>query len=105
MEENRIREHYVFFGRVQGVGFRYRAKYVANGLRITGWVRNDWDGTVESNAQIDQSGNLYSSRGSSSENDSVRSGGTRVSCTVILTKDKVYATKNEAIEIRNEVEK
>ena len=40
-----------------------------------------------------------------SENDSVRSGGTRVSCTVILTKDKVYATKNEAIEIRNEVEK
>ena len=61
--------------------------------------------TVESNAQIDQSGNLYSSRGSSSENDSVRSGGTRVSCTVILTKDKVYATKNEAIEIRNEVEK
>ena len=113
MEENRIREHYVFFGRVQGVGFRYRAKYVANGLRITGWVRNDWDGTVEMeaqgtleqlNAQIDQSGNLYSSRGSSSENDSVRSGGTRVSCTVILTKDKVYATKNEAIEIRNEVE-
>lgn len=41
----------VFFGRVQGVGFRYRAKYVANGLRITGWVRNDWDGTVEMEAQ------------------------------------------------------
>lgn len=51
MEENRIREHYVFFGGVQGVGFRYRAKYVANGLRITGWVRNDWDGTVEMEAQ------------------------------------------------------
>lgn len=51
VEENRIREHYVFFGRVQGVGFRYRAKYVANGLRITGWVRNDWDGTVEMEAQ------------------------------------------------------
>uniref|UniRef100_UPI0040273F19 acylphosphatase n=1 Tax=Butyribacter sp. TaxID=2822465 RepID=UPI0040273F19 len=51
MEENRIREHYVFFGRVKGVGFRYRAKYVANGLRITGWVRNDWDGTVEMEAQ------------------------------------------------------
>ena len=51
MEENRIREHYVFFGRVQGVGFRYRAKYVANGLRITGWVRNDWDGTVEMEVQ------------------------------------------------------
>ena len=51
MEETRIREHYVFYGRVQGVGFRYRAKYVANGLRITGWVRNDWDGTVEMEAQ------------------------------------------------------
>ena len=51
MEENRIREHYAFPGRVQGVGFRYRAKYVANGLRITGWVRNDWDGTVEMEAQ------------------------------------------------------
>ncbi len=41
----------MFFWQSAGVGFRYRAKYVANGLRITGWVRNDWDGTVEMEAQ------------------------------------------------------
>ena len=39
MEENRIREHYVFFGRVQGVGFRYRAKY--------GTVEMEAQGTLE----------------------------------------------------------
>lgn len=46
-----VREHLQFFGRVQGVGFRYRAKYVAGQLGITGWVRNEWDGTVEMEAQ------------------------------------------------------
>lgn len=46
-----VREHLQFFGRVQGVGFRYRAKYVASELGITGWVRNEWDGTVEMEAQ------------------------------------------------------
>lgn len=46
-----IREHLTFYGRVQGVGFRYRAKYVASQLGITGWVRNEWDGTVEMEAQ------------------------------------------------------
>lgn len=46
-----IREHIVFYGRVQGVGFRYRARYVASELGITGWVRNEWDGTVEMEAQ------------------------------------------------------
>ena len=51
MEENRIREHYVFFGRVQGVGFRYRACYIASSLGVTGWVRNNWDDRVEMEAQ------------------------------------------------------
>lgn len=46
-----IREHFVFYGRVQGVGFRYRSRYVASELGITGWVRNEWDGTVEMEAQ------------------------------------------------------
>ncbi len=41
-----IRKHIVFHGRVQGVGFRYTAKYLARSLRLTGWVRNDWNGTV-----------------------------------------------------------
>ncbi|MCH5268199.1 MAG: acylphosphatase [Lachnospiraceae bacterium] len=47
----KIREHLVFYGQVQGVGFRYRARHVASGLGITGWVRNEWDGTVEMEAQ------------------------------------------------------
>ena len=37
----------VIFGRVQGVGFRYFTKNTAEGLRLTGWVRNLPDGTVE----------------------------------------------------------
>jgi acylphosphatase len=41
-----IRDHMVITGSVQGVGFRYRAYHMANGLGITGWVRNEWDGSV-----------------------------------------------------------
>ena len=46
-----IRKHFRFTGRVQGVGFRYRAKYAAGGLGVTGWVKNEWDGSVEMEAQ------------------------------------------------------
>ena len=42
-----IRRRYLFSGRVQGVGFRYRSYYLANHLRLSGWVRNREDGTVE----------------------------------------------------------
>ena len=41
-----VRKHIVFYGRVQGVGFRYTAKYLAQAMELTGWVRNEWDGTV-----------------------------------------------------------
>ena len=40
-----------FTGSVQGVGFRYRAQYAANGLGVTGWVKNEWDGSVSMEAQ------------------------------------------------------
>ena len=40
MRENLIRKHYWFSGRVQGVGFRYRACYIASSLGVTGCVRN-----------------------------------------------------------------
>ena len=33
-------------GSVQGVGFRYTAKHLARSLGLTGWVENQWDGTV-----------------------------------------------------------
>lgn len=51
MNEDLIRKHYWFSGRVQGVGFRYRACYIASSLGVTGWVRNNWDERVEMEAQ------------------------------------------------------
>ena len=41
----------MFKGHVQGVGFRYRANYAAQGLGITGFVQNEWDGSVLMEAQ------------------------------------------------------
>ncbi|MDO4260829.1 MAG: acylphosphatase [Eubacteriales bacterium] len=48
-----VRKHILFFGRVQGVGFRYHATYKARLLGLTGWVRNLPDGSVELEAQGD----------------------------------------------------
>ena len=44
-------KHIVFVGRVQGVGFRFTAFHSANIYRLTGFVRNCSDGTVEMLAQ------------------------------------------------------
>ena len=41
-----IRRHIVVYGRVQGVGFRYRARHAADLYSCTGWCRNEWDGSV-----------------------------------------------------------
>mgnify|MGYP003595996463 CR=1 FL=1 len=47
MEKPQIqRIRYQFFGMVQGVGFRYRAKSVAQLYDLTGWVDNLDDGSV-----------------------------------------------------------
>ena len=46
-----IRKNYTFTGRVQGVGFRSTALYYAQRLGLTGWVKNEWDGTVVLEAQ------------------------------------------------------
>ena len=35
-----------FVGTVQGVGFRWTARNIATSLGITGWVRNECDGSV-----------------------------------------------------------
>ena len=40
------RKRIIFYGSVQGVGFRWRARNAANLYGCTGWVRNDWEGTV-----------------------------------------------------------
>lgn len=49
--EKIIRRHILFYGRVQGVGFRYTAYYSATELGLTGWVKNKWDGSVEMEVQ------------------------------------------------------
>ena len=49
-----MRKHIYFSGRVQGVGFRYRARYAADSLGLTGWVRNLWDERVEMEVQGDE---------------------------------------------------
>ncbi|MEZ3434286.1 MAG: acylphosphatase [Lachnospiraceae bacterium] len=41
-----IRKRIIFHGRVQGVGFRYTAKHLAYSLGLTGWVKNEYNGTV-----------------------------------------------------------
>ena len=43
----RVARRYLISGRVQGVGFRYFAKDVADREGVTGWVRNLPDGRVE----------------------------------------------------------
>ena len=57
--EKLVRKHLIFEGLVQGVGFRWRARQAAASVGATGWVRNDWNGTVSmelqgSEAQIDR---------------------------------------------------
>lgn len=47
----KVRKHIVVSGRVQGVGFRYRASHAAQSLGLTGWVRNDPEGTVSMELQ------------------------------------------------------
>ena len=39
--------HFIVSGKVQGVYYRQSAKKEADKLGITGWVRNNSDGTVE----------------------------------------------------------
>ncbi len=46
-----IRKRIRFYGRVQGVGFRYTAKWAAQSLGLTGWVKNESDGSVSMEVQ------------------------------------------------------
>ena len=47
----KVRKHIVFYGYVQGVGFRWKASQSARRLGISGWVRNLSDGSVEMEAE------------------------------------------------------
>lgn len=46
-----VRRRYVFTGSVQGVGFRYRAFYAARENGVSGWVKNEYDGSVVMEAE------------------------------------------------------
>jgi len=43
-----IRVHLHINGIVHGVGYRYYAKQLADELKLTGWIKNCSDGSVES---------------------------------------------------------
>ena len=48
-----VRKHIWFTGQVQGVGFRWTARQLAQQMHLTGWCRNDMDGRVEMEIQGD----------------------------------------------------
>lgn len=48
------RREVIFSGRVQGVGFRATSAQIASTLPLTGWVRNEPDGTVRMEVQGDE---------------------------------------------------
>ena len=53
LPEGTVRRHFSVSGQVQGVGFRYRARYAAQALELTGWVENEDDGSVTLEVQGD----------------------------------------------------
>lgn len=46
-----VRKHIRFYGLVQAVGFRYHARNAASLYGTTGWVRNEYDGSVSMEIQ------------------------------------------------------
>ena len=41
-----LRKHICYYGKVQAVGFRFQAKHAAKRNGVTGWVKNEFDGSV-----------------------------------------------------------
>lgn len=41
-----MKKKFIFYGKVQGIGFRYAVKMLAERFNIFGWVKNNDDGSV-----------------------------------------------------------
>lgn len=65
LPQGTVRRRYSIEGQVQGVGFRYRARYAAQSLGLTGWVENEDDGSVTLEVQGDPTSSLSCSPSSS----------------------------------------
>jgi acylphosphatase len=51
-----VRSRAIVHGHVQGVFFRDSVRRLAERLGVSGWVRNNWDGTVEAVLEGDRDG-------------------------------------------------
>ena len=51
--ENAVRKSVNVLGRVQGVGFRFFVQKTALSLNVTGWVKNESDGSVSMEIQAE----------------------------------------------------
>lgn len=49
--EGMVRKRIIARGRVQGVGFRYICQSFATQCKVTGWIQNKFDGSVEMEVQ------------------------------------------------------
>jgi acylphosphatase len=49
-----VSKRVLYEGRVQGVGFRFSVKEIAQGYEVAGWVRNLIDGRVQLEVQGEQ---------------------------------------------------
>ena len=51
MNDDVTRKKITFYGWVQVVGLRYRAYYAARDYGVSGWVKNNYDGSVSMEIQ------------------------------------------------------
>ena len=51
--ENAVRRYVNVVGRVQGVGFRMFVRQTAIKMKVTGWVKNETDGSVSMEIQAE----------------------------------------------------
>ncbi len=94
MGEEILRKRLEISGRVQGVGFRWRARHAAGAVGATGWVQNNPDGSVSmelqgSEAQIDRVLQLLE------QGRHIEIGNIRVKKLPVLPEERSFVTKDD----------